>query len=76
LKAILVASKRELFLRNLVERMLSYALRRGVEYYDMPTVKRVMAELEANDHRGTALIVAVARSFPFQNRRNEPRGTR
>ena len=35
LKTILVESKRELFVRNLVERMLSYALRRGVEYYDI-----------------------------------------
>lgn len=74
LKAILAESKRELFLRNLVERMLAYALRRGVEYYDIPTVKQVMAELEANEHRGTALIVAVAKSFPFQNRRNERQG--
>ena len=72
LKTILAESKRELFVRNLVERMLSYALRRGVEYYDTPTVKEIMAELEANDHRGTALIVAVAKSFPFQYRRNEP----
>ncbi len=70
LKAILAGEKRELFVRNLVERMLSYALRRGVEYYDIPTVKQVMAELEASDYRGTALVVAVARSFPFQNRRS------
>ncbi len=76
LKAILVGSKRELFVRNLVERMLSYALRRGVEYYDIATVKQVMAELEANDHRGTALIVAVAKTFPFQHRRNERQGVR
>jgi hypothetical protein len=73
LKAILTSSdsKRELFLRNLTERLLAYALRRGVEYYDTPTVKEVMAELEANDHRATTLIVAVTRSFPFQHRRNE-----
>jgi hypothetical protein len=74
LKAILAESKRELFVRNLVERMLSYALRRGVEYYDIPTVKEVMAELEANDHRATALVVAIAKSFPFQNRRHERQG--
>lgn len=71
LRAILLKSKREQFTRNLVERMLSYALRRGVEYYDIPTVKAIMAEMEANEGRGQTLIVAVARSFPFQNRRNE-----
>ena len=39
LKTILVETKRELFVRNLVERMLSYALRRGLEYYDAKAVK-------------------------------------
>lgn len=76
LRAILAGSKRELFVRNLVERMLSYAVRRGVEYYDLPTIKQIMAELEAGENRGTALIVAVVRSVPFQYRRNESQGTR
>jgi hypothetical protein len=76
LKAILAGSKRELFVRNLVERLLSYALRRGVEYYDVPTVKQVMEELEAHDYRATALVIAVVKSFPFQYRRNEPQGDR
>jgi hypothetical protein len=71
LKAILAETKRDLFVRNLSERMLSYALRRGVEYYDTPAVNRVIEELEAEDHRGAALVAAVVRSFPFQHRRNE-----
>ena len=70
LKTILAGAKRDLFVRNLVERMLSYALRRGVEYYDTPTVKQIIEELEANGQRGTALLVAVVKSFPFQHRRN------
>ncbi len=69
LKTILVETKRELFVRNLVERMLGYALRRGVEYYDAPAVKQIMAELEANDYRGATLITAVVESVPFQHRR-------
>ena len=76
LKTILVETKRELFVRNLVERMLSYALRRGVEYYDAPTVKQIMAELEAKDYRGAALVAAVVESFPFQYRRNGATGAR
>ncbi|WP_152052710.1 DUF1592 domain-containing protein [Tautonia marina] len=71
LKAILVETKRDLFVRNLSERMLSYALRRGIEYYDTPAVNRVIEDLEAEDYRGSALITAVVRSFPFQHRRNE-----
>jgi hypothetical protein len=73
LKATLKGTKKALFVRNLVERMLAYALRRGVEYYDQPAVKQVTAELEAHEYRATALVVAVARSYPFQYRRNEPK---
>ena len=76
LKTILVETKRELFVRNLVERMLSYALRRGVEYYDAPAVKQIMAELEAKDYRGATLVAAVVESFPFQYRRNGTTGAR
>jgi hypothetical protein len=71
LKTILVETKRELFVRNLVDRMLSYALRRGVEYYDAPTVKQIMAELESKDYRGATLVTAVVESLPFQYRRNK-----
>jgi Protein of unknown function (DUF1592)/Protein of unknown function (DUF1588)/Protein of unknown function (DUF1587)/Protein of unknown function (DUF1595)/Protein of unknown function (DUF1585)/Planctomycete cytochrome C len=76
LKTILAETKRELFVRNLVERMLSYALRRGVEYYDTPAVKQIMAELEGKDYRGAALVTAVVESFPFQYRRNRAMGSR
>jgi len=76
LKTILAETKHELFVRNLVERMLSYALRRGVEYYDTPTVKQIMAEVEANDYRGASLVAAVVESFPFQYRRNGAMGSR
>ena len=60
LRSILLTTKRELIRRNLVERMLSYALRRGVEYYDARTVNQVVAELVANEDRATALVAAVA----------------
>ncbi len=76
LKTILIESKRELFLRNLVERMLAYALRRGVEFFDRPAVKQIMAELEAKDYRGATLVTAVVESFPFQYRRHGAMGSR
>jgi hypothetical protein len=73
LKASLKATRKALFVRNLAERLLAYALRRGVEYYDQPAVKQLIEELEARDGRATALVVAVVRSYPFQYRRNEQR---
>ncbi|WP_165229688.1 DUF1592 domain-containing protein [Aquisphaera insulae] len=76
LRTILMETRRELLVRNLVARMLAYALRRGVEYYDAPAIKQVMAELEARDYRGGALITAVVESLPFQYRRGETAGGR
>jgi hypothetical protein len=71
LKAILKGARRGLFVRNVVERMLAYALRRGVEYYDQPAIGEVIAALEAHEYKVTALVVAVAQSYPFQYRRSE-----
>jgi Protein of unknown function (DUF1592)/Protein of unknown function (DUF1588)/Protein of unknown function (DUF1587)/Protein of unknown function (DUF1595)/Protein of unknown function (DUF1585)/Planctomycete cytochrome C len=76
LKTILVETKRTQFVRNLVERMLSYALRRGLEFYDAKVVKDIMAELEAKDYRGATLVTAVVESLPFQYRRSTGTGTR
>ena len=57
--------------RNVAEKMLIYGLGRGVEYYDRPAVQQIVDTLRASDDRFSALILAVARSFPFQHRRSE-----
>ena len=41
---------------------------RGVESYDRPAVEKIMSDLRAHDDKFSALILAVAKSFPFQNR--------
>jgi hypothetical protein len=71
LKHILLQRKDE-FARNVTERMLSYALGRGIEFYDMPTIKDITAKLKADDYRGTTLVMEIAKSYPFQFRRNAP----
>ena len=76
LKTILWKRKRELFVRNLGDRMLSYALRRGVEFYDAPAIKQIMTELEAKDYRGATLVTAVVESLPFSIGAIKSRGTR
>ncbi|WP_422930537.1 DUF1592 domain-containing protein [Singulisphaera sp. PoT] len=72
LKKVLRERKKELFLRNLTRRMLSYALARGLEPFDAPTVKEIIAKLEERDYRSRTLVTEIVRSFPFQYRRNEP----
>lgn len=72
LKRILKERKKDVFVRNITRRMLSYALARGLEPYDAPTVREIIAALQAKGYRSSVLITEIVRSFPFQYRRNEP----
>ncbi len=71
LRKVLMARKTEIA-RGLVSRLLSFALGRGLEYYDRPTVNALLKQLEANDYRIQPLLVGIAQSFPFRNKRNKP----
>jgi len=70
LKAIL-KGKKELFSRCLTEKMLTYAIGRGVEFYDKPAIDGILAVLEKNDFRFSHLITAIAQSDPFRLRRGK-----
>ena len=52
-------------------KLLTYALGRGAEYYDMPAVRRTVRDAAANDYRWSSLILGIAKSLPFQMRRAE-----
>jgi hypothetical protein len=56
-------------LRHLTEKMLAYALGRGVEYYDIPAVKHIVETVEADGHRAPRLVLEIVRSDPFRLRR-------
>jgi hypothetical protein len=68
LKAILKEGKKELFARCLTEKVLTYALGRGVEHYDRCAVDKVLEALEKNDYKTFTLLVEVVKSEPFQMR--------
>ncbi len=72
LSELLARKRADDFRRCLAEKMLTYALSRGVEYYDRPAVEKISATLRAGDDKFSALILAVAQSFPFQHRRAGP----
>jgi len=57
------------FIRTVTEKLLTYALGRGVNYYDAPTIRRIVSELARDDYRWSSLIVAIVASDPFQLRR-------
>jgi hypothetical protein len=51
--------------------MLTYALGRGLEYYDGPASDKIAAAMEANDYKFSTLIMEVVKSTPFQMRRGD-----
>ena len=69
LKQILKDRKRN-FIRCLTEKMLTYALGRGLEYYDRSTIEWIVTQLEANDYRSSVLITEIVKSDPFRLRRD------
>jgi hypothetical protein len=56
------------FVRTATEKLLTYALGRGLEHYDMPAVRRIVRDA-APDARWSAMILGIVRSVPFQMRR-------
>lgn len=58
----------ELFVGTLAEKLLTFALGRGIEPYDAPAVRRIVKEAEQDDFRFSAVIVAVVNSVPFKMR--------
>jgi mono/diheme cytochrome c family protein len=59
------------FVRLLAEKMLTYALGRGLEYYDMPAVRKISRDTARNNYRASALILGVVNSRPFLMRRRQ-----
>ena len=70
LKGILLAKKAQ-FVRNLSEKMLTYALGRGVESYDRCNIDTMMKTIAARDYRFSALVTAVVESDAFRKRRGD-----
>ena len=56
------------FARMFVEKLMTYAIGRGMEYTDMPTIRAVAREADRDDYRFSALVLGVVRSAQFQMR--------
>jgi len=63
--------KPRVFVGTMTEKMLTYALGRGLEYYDVPAVRKIVNESATQDYKFSALVMGVAKSMPFQMRRAE-----
>jgi hypothetical protein len=61
----------ELFVGTLTEKLLTFALGRGVEYYDAPAVRKIVAAARDSNYRFSALVDGIVASTPFQMRMTE-----
>ena len=64
-------SEPEVFTTTVVNKLLTYALGRGVEYYDAPAVRRIVRGAAPDNYSWSAIIAGIANSTPFQMRRIE-----
>jgi len=69
----ILAAQSDEFIKTLTVKLLTYAMGRGVEYYDMPVVRTIMRQAAASEHKWSALILGIVNSMPFQmNRAGDP----
>lgn len=61
-----LVSRSDQFARVVTEKMLTYALGRGVEYQDMPTVRSILRDSAGGKYKFTALVMGIVKSAPFQ----------
>ena len=64
----------ELFAGTLTEKLMTFALGRGIEYYDAPAVRRIVRDAEKDGYRFSSLLLGIVKSTPFQMRRGAARG--
>ena len=63
--------RREAVVATAAEKLLTYALGRRVEYFDMPAVRAIVRDAARNDYRFSSLITGIVKSAPFQMKRYE-----
>jgi uncharacterized protein DUF1588/uncharacterized protein DUF1585/uncharacterized protein DUF1592 len=62
-------SRPELFAGTLTEKLMTFALGRGIEYYDAPAVRKIVHDAENDRYRFSSLILGIVKSAPFQMRK-------
>jgi cytochrome c553 len=62
----------EIFVGTLTEKLMTFALGRGLETYDAPAVRKVIREAQAKDYRFSSIILGLVQSTPFTMRKSLP----
>ena len=59
----------EQFVQTMTEKLMTYALGRSVEYYDMPVVRAIVRDAARDNYRFSSIVMGIVRSAPFQMRK-------
>jgi hypothetical protein len=63
-----LVTRSDIFVQTLTEKLMIYALGRGLQHYDMPVVRDVVRHAAKQDYRFSSLVMGIVTSTPFQNR--------
>jgi len=66
-----ILARPEIFVTTLTEKLLTFALGRGVEYYDAPAVRKIVRDAKDNDYSFSSIVIGITNSVPFQMRTAE-----
>ena len=72
-KALL--TRPELFVATSTEKLLTYALGRGLESYDAPAVRQIVRSAQSQDYRFSSVVLGIVKSVPFTSRKSELRAS-
>jgi len=75
---MMLTSRKEEFVRTLTEKLLAYATGRGIEYTDLPAIRKITRDAAQNDYRWSSIVLGIINSAPFSMGivpREQPVGT-
>src|SRR5262249_40207510 len=61
-------SRREMFITTVTQKLMTYALGRTVQYYDLPAIRKIVRQAGQNDFKFSSLVLGVVQSDPFQKK--------
>ena len=70
-RQLMVENNQDAFVSTVTHKLFTYALGRGVEYFDMPAVRKVVREAAPTDYRWSSIVMGIVESVPFQMRRGQ-----
>jgi mono/diheme cytochrome c family protein len=73
LRNVLLA-RREQVVRTVTENLMTYAIGRGIEFYDEPSIRQIVRDAQSHEYRWSSIILGIVKSAPFEMRKSQDRG--